>query len=152
MSFTEPVVDLCSKVSQKLHALSRVAQFMRTEQRLVIMKAFIDSQFGYCPLVWMFYSRKLNNRINKIHERSLCFVYDDNFSSFEELLNKDERNIQTFVIELYKVINRISPELMSQVFLLEESVKYCSNNIFVTLNMHTVKYGTETLAHLRPKV
>ena len=35
------------------------------------MKAFITSQFSYCPLVWMFHSRTLNNRINKIHERAL---------------------------------------------------------------------------------
>ena len=41
---------------------------------------------------------------------------------------------------------------MSQVFPLKESVKYCSTNIFVTRNVHTVKYGTETLAHLCPKV
>ena len=122
------------------------------------MKAFINSQFGYCPLVWMFHSRKLNNRINKIHESSLRLVYDDNFSSFEELLKKDnsftihERNIQTLAIELYKVVNRLSPEIMSHVFPLKESVKYCSKNIFVTRNVHTVKYGTETLAHLGPKV
>ena len=64
----------------------------------------------------MFHSRKLNNRINKIHERSLRLVYDDNFSNFEELLNKDdsvtihERNIQVLAIELYKVVNKISPE------------------------------------------
>ena len=64
LSFTEHVPDLCSKASQKLHALSKVTQFMRTEKRGVIMKAFINSQFGYCPLVWMFHSRKLNNRIN----------------------------------------------------------------------------------------
>ena len=75
LSFTEHVTDLCSKACQKLHALSRVAQFMRTDQQPVIKKAFINSQFGYCPLVWMFHSRKLNNRINKIHERSLCLVY-----------------------------------------------------------------------------
>ena len=62
LSFTEHVADLCSKASQKLHALPRVAQFMRSEQRRVIMKAFINSQFGYCPLDWMFHSRKLNNR------------------------------------------------------------------------------------------
>ena len=158
LSFTEHVADLCSKASQKLHALSRVAQFMKTEQLRIIMKAFINSQFGYCPLVWMFHSRKLNNRINKIHERSLRLVYDDNLSSFEELLNKDdsftihERNIQTLAIELYKVVNRISPELMSHVFPLKESVKYCSKNIFLTRNVHMVKYGTETLAHLGPKV
>ena len=106
----------------------------------------------------MFHSRKLNNRINKIHERSLRLVYDDNFSNFEELLNKDgsvtihERNIQALAIELYKAVNKISPELVSQVFPPKESLKYCSTNIFVTRNVHTVKYGTETLAHLGPKV
>ena len=26
--------------------------------------ASIESQFGYCPLVWTFHSRTLNNRIN----------------------------------------------------------------------------------------
>ena len=31
LNFTEHVADLCSKASQKLHALSRVAQFMKTE-------------------------------------------------------------------------------------------------------------------------
>ena len=158
LSFTEHVTDLCSKASQKLHALSRLAGFMNTKQRRIIMKAFINSQFGYCPLVWMFHSRKLNNRINKIHDRSLRLIYEDRVSSFEELLIKDncftihERNIQTLAIELYKVVNRISPELMSKVFPLKETVKYCSKNIFATRNVHTVKYGTESLAHLGPKV
>ena len=119
LSFDYHVAGLCSKASQKLHALSRISHFMKTKQRQIIMKSFIHSQFGYCPLVWMFHSRKLNNRINKIHERSLRIVYDDSKSTFRELLNKDnsftihERNIQTLAIELYKVVNGISPQLMS---------------------------------------
>ena len=65
LTFEEHVSELCSKACQKLHALS-----MKPLQRRIIMKAFISSQFGYCPLIWMFHSRKLNNRINKIHERA----------------------------------------------------------------------------------
>ena len=41
---------------------------------------------------------------------------------------------------------------MTQVFPLKESPKYCSKNIFATRKVHTVKYGTETMAHLGPKV
>ena len=41
------------------------------------MKAFIASEFGYCPLVWMFHSRKLNSRVNKLYERALRIVYQD---------------------------------------------------------------------------
>ena len=42
-----------------------------------LMKTFSDSQFKYCPLAWMFYSRTTNNNINKLHERALRQVYDD---------------------------------------------------------------------------
>ena len=77
------------------------------------MKAFIESQFGYCPLVWMFCNRTLNARINRIHERALRIVYNDYDSSFVDLLARDNaftihhRNIQTLGIEIYKVINNL---------------------------------------------
>ena len=138
LSFTEHVGELCNKASQTLHALPRVATFMNTEKRWIIMKAFINSPFSYCPLVWMFHSRTLNNRIHKIHERAMRLVYDDNVSTFEELLNKDncfnihEINIQTLGIEVCKVVNYISPVLMTQVCPHKESPKYCSKNIFAT--------------------
>ena len=52
------------------------------------MNAFITSQFGYCPLIWMCHSRKILRQINKIHERALRIVYMGNASSFDELLEK----------------------------------------------------------------
>ena len=73
------------------------------------MKSFIEAQFGYCPLVWMFHGRVLNRKINHLHERSLRIVYKDSISSFHELLQKDHsftihhRNIQSLAIELYKI-------------------------------------------------
>ena len=81
LSFKIHVNDLCKKASQKLHALSRVSNYMSFEKRKTIMQTFILSQFGYCPLVWMFHGRQLNNHINKIHERSLRLVYQDRISS-----------------------------------------------------------------------
>ena len=65
------------------------------------MKAFIESQFGYCPLDRMFCSRTMNARINGIHIRALRIVYNDSMSIFDGLLTKDKsftinhRNIQT---------------------------------------------------------
>ena len=106
LPFNEHVAKLCNKASQKLHALTRVAQFMTMETHRIIMKTFIKSQFGYCPLVWMFCSRRLNNRMNRIHERSHRVVYNDYNSTFTELLDRDgsytihERNILTLAIEI----------------------------------------------------
>ena len=71
LSFEHHVSSLCKKASQKLHALARVVNFMDLAKRKSLMKAFITSQFNYCPLIWMFHSRQLNNRINKTQERAL---------------------------------------------------------------------------------
>ena len=53
------------------------------------MKTYFMSRFGYFPLVCMNHSRSLNNRINILHERALCLVYNDFTSFFGELSEKD---------------------------------------------------------------
>ena len=158
MKFEEHVSKLCSKASQKLHALARVSHFMKTEQKRKIMNSFVNSHFLYCPLVWMLHSRKLNNRINKIHERALRLVYNDNFSTFEELLIKSNsvsvhhKNIQNLAIELYKTKNNIGPELLKDIFKLKDENKYCSKSSFETKNVRTVTHVTETISFLGPKI
>ena len=158
LTFKTHVSNLCIKASNKLHALSRVSHYMTLKQRKVVMQSFILSQFGYCPLVWMFHSRKLNDRINRIHKRALRIVYKDRISSFEELRKKDEsftvheRNIQALAIELYKVAYGLAPEIMRLVFPCNPQGKYPWDNIFKTFNVKTVYWGTETLAHLGPRI
>ena len=55
----------------------RISHYINTDQKRIIMKAFLQTQFGYCPLVWMFCSRTNNARINRIDERSLRIVYNN---------------------------------------------------------------------------
>ena len=48
LDFNEHISKLCKKVSLKLHALARVSNYMSSDKLRMIMKAFIESQFGYC--------------------------------------------------------------------------------------------------------
>ena len=70
----------------------------------------------------MFHSRKLNSRVNKLHERALTIAYQDYASSFTELLEKDNltaihnRNIQLLATELFKVKNGLLPPFMNKIF------------------------------------
>ena len=95
---------------------------MDLPKRNVLMKAFITSQFSYYPLIWMFHSRALKNRINNIHERALRLKCKDNQSSFKELLEKDHsvtvhhKNLQALVTKIFKVKNDLVPEIMKDVF------------------------------------
>ena len=77
LKFDKHVENLSKIASQKLHALARISKYMSLRQRRIIMKSFINSQFGYCPIVWMFHSRTLKRRRNNIHERSLRLVSED---------------------------------------------------------------------------
>ena len=79
---------------------------MNKDKLRVLVKAFVESQFGYCPLIWMFHGRSLNNKINKLHGRALRLVYKNETLSFDELLDLEEsftihhRNVQTLANEM----------------------------------------------------
>ena len=82
LTLEEHVEGLCKKASQKVSAVAKLSSLMRFEQRKRIVDFFITSHFSYYPLVWMFHSRRLNNRIDHIHERALKIIYQDYNSSF----------------------------------------------------------------------
>ena len=71
--------------SQTLTAILRLANITAQEKRIVMLKTFFESQFSYCPLLWMFCSRKLNHKINRLHERALRIAYADYTSSSSRL-------------------------------------------------------------------
>ena len=107
--FKDHIDKLCKKASQKLNTLARVASYICLEKGKQLWKHLLTSQFGYCPLVWMFRSRGFNNKINSLHERVLRITYGDRSSSFQELFKKDNsvsihhRNIQALALRCSKL-------------------------------------------------
>ena len=76
ITFENHVNSICKKASQKLNALEIIASYMNIQKlRRTSMKSFVTSQFGCCPLIWMFHSGHLNYKINSIHERALRVIY-----------------------------------------------------------------------------
>ena len=76
-----------------------------------LMKTFINTQIQYCPLAWIFQSRKLNQEIHKVQERALriTYNYQDYESSYDVLMEKDrsltvhQGNVQIFMNEMYQM-------------------------------------------------
>ena len=99
LNFENHISNICSKVSRKFTALGRIAGFITFEKSRMLFKAFIKSQFKYCPLIWMLHSRTINNKINRLHERPLRIVYSHQRSTFEELPER----ARTFSIHHYYI-------------------------------------------------
>ena len=89
LKFNKYIKDICRKVSQKLKAITRLAPYIRTTKKCILMNAFFKSQFNFCQLVWIHCNRSLNTKIYRLHERCLWIVYNDKKSNFNELLVKD---------------------------------------------------------------
>ena len=118
------------------------------------MRAFVTSQFQYSPLVWMFHSRKMNKKINKLHERAPRIAYKDYNASFATLVEKDrsvmvhEKNMQLLRTEMFKTINNLNPTFMNEIFLQRSAAYNLRNtNTFMVPKVHTVNYGTETVQY-----
>ena len=67
LNFKMHLKNVCKKVNQKISALARVARYLSFHKRHMILRTFIESQFSYCPLVWMFCSKTINAKINRTH-------------------------------------------------------------------------------------
>ena len=82
----------------------------------------IKSQFSYCPIIWMFSSRQSNNLINKVHERSLTLIRNDENSSFETLLQNinditvHQKILQILMTEIYKIVKGEAPAIMKNFY------------------------------------
>ena len=87
------------------------------------------SHFSYCPLVWMFYDRTTNHRINHVHEGALRIVYKDHRNDFGYLLEQSNsvpihvRNLQLLMMEIFKTKSYLNPPFMKDIFQ-ERNVNY----------------------------
>ena len=106
----------------------------------------------------MFHSRKLNNKINKLHERALRVVYDNPALSFEQLLDLDgsitihHKNLHRLAIEMYKVKNNLSSPLVKRIFTNHvNSINLRNKRCWEIPKARTVLYGTETIRYRGPK-
>ena len=160
LKFDIHVGNICQKANRKLNALARLTNYMELPKRRLLLNAFFKAQFNYCPIVWMFHSRSLNSKINRLHERCLRIIYNDKHSNFDVLLEKDNsvsihhNNIHSLAIEMYKVANGISPEIMKDVFqirnILHCNLRYAPT--FVTENIHCIYNGSESASYLGHKI
>ena len=159
LSFGNHVSKLCQKASNKLYPLARISPYMDQSKLRTLMRAFITSQFQYCPLIWMFHSRQLNKKINKIQERPLRITYKDAESTYSELLEKDcavtihTKNLQLLMTEMYTTKNGLNPSFMQEIFC-ENATHYNlrNNNEFVQPRVKSVNNGTESVRFKGPQL
>ena len=121
------------------------------------MNSFFNSQSNYCPLVWMFHSRSINSKINRLHERVLSIVYNDFKSPYKNLLEKNGtvsihiKNLQKLATETFKISKNFSVLLMSELFYQKVNHYNLQNPYeFSIPNVNSVFHGQASIRYLGP--
>ena len=117
LNFSKHIDKLCRNAHYKLHALRRIRKYLGLEKAKMLGNVFIDSQFNYAPLIWMFCRKRLYLKMQKIHHKALKVIYQSN-KTYEELLELSEtvsihqRHLRFFVTEVYKNTSYLNPKFM----------------------------------------
>ena len=103
----------------------------------------------------MFHSRLLSNKINSIDERVLRITYQDNTSTFQELLNRNNsvsihhRNLKVLAMKMFKIHRGLPPKIIKETFMPKtSSYNLLRNKTFEKRQVHSVHHGTESLSVL----
>ena len=155
LSFKEHVKTLCRKDGPKLHAFARVSFYMDTEKLQHLMKAFVLSHCSYWLLVWMFYDRTMNLRINQVHERAQRIAYKDHGNDFGYHLEQSNsvpihaRNLLLLMTEIFKTKSHVNPRFMKGIFQ-ERNMSYNlrHGNDAQVPKVRTTSFGMETIIYL----
>ena len=78
LKFNNHLETIIKKASHKVHVLAKITRCKCISKRKLLMNAFFEAQFSYCPLAWMCHSRSMNNKINRLQitiNRRLLRIY-----------------------------------------------------------------------------
>ena len=119
---------MCIKTGRQLNVLQRLKGSLDQDSRMAIYKSFIMSNFNYCPVVWMFTSKKSLSQLESIQKRALRFVLNDYISDYHDLVKKacvpgiKIMTLRYLAIEVFKCVNTINPVYLNDIF----RIKKCS--------------------------
>ena len=154
LTFKQHIENLCRKAQYKLHALRRIRKFLTIEKAKILGNAFIDSQFNYPPLLWVFCRKTLYSKIEKIHHKTLKVIYESN-DTYDNLLlqgntvSVHQRHLRFLVAEIYKSISQLNPGFIWSYFTHKDMPYNLRKGPFLGLpKAHSFYYGTNAV-HFR---
>ena len=121
LTFNEHINNLCCNASYELYALRRIRKYLTQDQTKLLYNAFINSQFIYAPIIWMFCRKNQYLKIQKIHHKALKVVFnsDDGYDELLQMINEiviHQRHLHALICEVFKSLNNSNPEFMWSYF------------------------------------
>ena len=151
LSFKDHISMLCCRANYKLHALRRIRKYLTLEKSKLLYNAFINNQFNYASIIWMFCRKQDYLEVEKIHYKALKIVYISNECYEELLIHNNEVSIHpkqfcTLATEIYKSLTDVNRDFMKNYFSIKE-IPYSLRNgsVLKIPSTRSTYYGTNSI-------
>ena len=122
LNFSKHVKLMCPEAASRIGTLTRMRKLVPEKTKLLLSKSVILSGLNYCSTVRFFITASDKRKLERMQEKGLRTVFNDNTSSYESLLKKAtlptlcNRRLQVLTILMLKVKNGMSPDYISDLF------------------------------------
>ena len=154
LKFDKHVDILCKRAARQINVMYRFKGIFDMKERELIYNTFILSNFNYCPIVWHFCGKVSTKKIEKIQERALRFMFKDENSSYDTLLQRcgydtlHIRRIKYIATEVFKSLNNLNPPFMKEMFDIKEtSHDLRDSNLVFQPKFRKITYGKNTFKY-----
>ena len=152
LTFKDHINILLRRASFKLHALRRIRKYLTAVKAKLLYNAFINSQFNYASIIWMFCHKQDYLKIEKIQYIALKIVYNSNESCEELLLRNNEvsihqKQLRILATEVFKSLaDAINPDFMKSYFTIKEIPYSLRNGNFLKIpSTRSKRYETNSI-------
>ena len=153
LNFTHQAKHVTVRSSRQVNALGRLRKMLDERSKMMIVNAFILSNFDYCNSLLYHCNIRDLRKIEALLKRCLRYVFNDFKSDYKELLLKAncvplyvtmQRKI---LVTVHKIINDCFPPFKNDFYAVKEQHYEMRNKTLVQPHYSTVRFGYKSLRY-----
>ena len=122
--------------------------------------SFIEPYFNYCAQTWHFCNKSLAEKLEKVNERAIRFVFRDKHITYEELLKLlcrrtlKEQRLSKILCSVFKLVNnKTNPESLNELISLRETTyAFRGKDILKVPKVNTTRFALNSWRYQAPKI
>ncbi|KAL9970070.1 hypothetical protein ACROYT_G022385 [Oculina patagonica] len=153
LNFSTHVSKIIKKAGKQLDVICRLRNVLSSSSKLCLYNSFVMSYFTYCSSIWHNCLKSDSDKLEKLHERALRYIYKGRSSSSASLCSRigytlSERRIQDTLIIIFKCLNNLAPVYLKDLFCVRDNIKNLRGiNKIVLPKVNTTKYGLKSVRY-----
>ena len=159
LTFHEHVSGLVRKVSNQLQVLKRHKRLIPTGAKKRLYVSFILPHLNYCSVIWLHCGKKNVDKLEKIIERCLRFVFNDFHSTYDELLDHinqpslQDRRIHDMLTLTYRALNGNAPVYIKNLLNVKDvTYNLRGQHLLNVPRVNTTTYGLHSFHYFASKL